>query len=384
MEAAAPHAFPLRRPVVLAILVTLTILGFMIVGHLVSGYRVRQKQLAQKLYRRGVNAQRAGNPDRALEDFRAALTYDPDNDQLQLSLGRALRDTGRLDEAEAYLLTLWERTPQDSTINLALGRLAARRGDVQEALRYYHNAIYGVWKSDAEANRRMARLELIEFLLQQNALAEAQSELLALVPTLPRDPQLHVRVAQLFARAQDYAHALSQYQAALKEDRDEPTAMLGAGQAAFQLGRYRTAQTFLHSAAADATAESTAKPLLDTANLILASDPYRRGISDAERNRRIRSAFDFAGERLNKCVLSRGVDLNGTPSANDLASLKAEWTAMKPKLRYMNRQFESDLPDQAMDLVFRIEQQTEKDCGPPEGADLALLLISRDRAGVDR
>src|SRR5262249_31756243 len=157
----------------LGILLTLTVVGFTVVGRLVSIYRVHQKTLAAQIYRDGLADQHAGRLDLALEDFRAALVYDPDNDQLQLSMGRALRDTGNLEEAEDYLLTLWERAPQDSVINLALGRLAARHGNVQEALRYYHTAIYGVWRSDADANRLQARFELTEFLLQRNAYPEA-------------------------------------------------------------------------------------------------------------------------------------------------------------------------------------------------------------------
>jgi tetratricopeptide (TPR) repeat protein len=384
MEAAAHKPLVSRRPLISAMLVVLAVLGFVVVSRLVSLYHSHQKVLAQRIYQQGLAEQRAGKYEHAIEDFRAALIYDPDNDQIQLNLARALRDTGRLNEAESYLLTLWERTPQDSAINLALGRLATRRGNIEDALRYYHNAIYGVWKSDPESNRRMARFELIEFLLQQNALAEAQSELIALLPSLPGDPLLRLRVADQFARAQDYSHALAQYQAVLQREHSNAAALLGAGQAAFQLGRYRTAHNYLQAAVNASPPQPQAKALLQTANLILGSDPFRRGISDAERNRRIRGAFNQAGERLDQCALSRGVDLSGTPASSGLAALKSQWLAMKPKLAHMSRQVESDLPDAIMDLVFQIEQQTQKECGSPEGLDQALLLISRDRAGVDR
>jgi hypothetical protein len=42
------------------------------------------------------------------------------------------------------------------------------------------------------------------------------------------------------------------------------------------------------------------------------------------------------------------------------------------------------MPDTLMDLVSQIEQQTVQQCGQPTGADLALLLIARDRDGVDQ
>ena len=186
--------------------------------------------------------------DAAVEEFRAALTCDPSNSQYQLSLGRALRDTGRLDQAESYLLALWQRAPQDGTINLALGRVAARRSSVDDSIRYYHNAMYGVWSADADANRRKARIELIEFLLQKGARAQAQSELVALAASLPSDPQLHLQTGQFFAQAQDYRDALAEYEEVLRLNHGDPAALAGGGEAAYRAGHYRTSQRYLQEA----------------------------------------------------------------------------------------------------------------------------------------
>jgi len=45
--------------------------------------------------------------------------------------------------------------------------------------------MYGVWTNDADLNRRKTRLELIEFLLENNARDKAQAELVALSGVLP-------------------------------------------------------------------------------------------------------------------------------------------------------------------------------------------------------
>ena len=37
-----------------------------------------------------------------------------------------------------------------------------------------------------------------------------------------------------------------------------------------------------------------------------------------------------------------------------------------------------------MDVVFQIEQQTAALCGPPQGSDLALLLISQKREAASQ
>lgn len=383
---------------VLMVLTLAAVAAFAAVSHLVARFNANQQSRGRRLYAQGMADLNAGAADCAIEEFRAALTCDRANPQYQLSLGRALRDTGRLDEAESYLESLWQRTPEDGTINLALARVAARRGSVDDAIRYYHNAMYGVWSTDPEANRRDARLELVEFLLRKGARAQAQSELVALAAFLPPDPALHLRAADLLAQAQDYPDALAEYERVLRLDHGNLAALAGAGEAASHAGRYRTAQRYLQLAVNANPQDPTLRYLLSSANLILETDPFVRRISDAERNRRIAAAFAKAGERLSSCAKQRGVDLSGaanrsvtsslspspSPTPQALAALESRWLATRRDLPRLRSAGETDLPDVIMDLVFQIEQQTAEDCGEPQGADQALLLISRDRETADR
>lgn len=375
--------------------------AFAAVRHLVTRFNANQQARARKLYAQGLIDQNTGDLNAAVEDFRTALTGDRSNSQYQLSLGRALRDTGRLDEAMSYLQDLWQRTPQDGTINLALARVAARRGSMEDAFRYYHNAMYGVWNSDPEGNRRKARLELIDFLLQKNAHVEAQPELMALATSLPADPKLHLQVASLFEQDDDYRDALSEYEKVLRADRGNLRASAGAGRAAFHLGKYRTAERYLRIAANGSSQDSGSRAMLDIASLILITDPFVRRISDAERNRRIRDAWAKAGERLTACIQmnAQGTQTpvpasaanpdsqnpaNSPPVPNSLTDLQTRWGQMKADLPRLKSSAENDLPDAIMDLVFQIEQQTATECGQPHGEHQALLLISRDRDAADQ
>jgi tetratricopeptide (TPR) repeat protein len=385
---------PRSAPVILLILTLGAVVSFAAVGHLVARFTANQQARGRKLYAQGMAEARAADYDNAIAAFRAALTCDPTNSQYQLSLARALRDSNdprRLDEAESYLIALWQRTPQDAAVNLALARVAAHRGSIEDATRYYHNAMYGVWNADPDANRSKARIELIQFLLKKNAPDKAESELMALATALPPDPAAHLQAAQLFEQAQDYPSALARYREVLRldlanNDPENTIAVAGAGQAAYRSGNYVTAQHYLEEAVKANPQDVNSRQLLATADLILRTNPFHSHISDAERNRRIADAFTQAEKRLTECAQQAGVDLKATTilPASPLSTLQSRWMAAKPNLARLRSPAETDLPDTVMDVVFQIEQQTASTCGAPQGVDLALLLISQKREAASQ
>jgi tetratricopeptide (TPR) repeat protein len=380
-----PKLVPRSAPVILIILTLCAVTGFAAVSHLVARYNANQQARGRKLYAQGLTEAGAGRYEGAIDLFRAALTCDPTNSQYQLSLARALRDSEdprRLDEAESYLLALWQRSPQDAAVNLALARVAAHRGSIEDATRYYHNAMYGVWNADPDSNRNRGRIELIEFLLSKNVRAQADSELIALAASLPANFAAHLQAAQLFTQAQDYAAALGQYEVALRIDPANAAAMAGAGEAAYRSGNYTIAQRYLRAAVSSNPADESSRRLLASTDLVLASNPFQSHISDAERNRRISAAFAQSEDRLAQCARQTGVDLAATSSSSSsssLSNLQSRWITVKPDLNHLRFPVETDLPDAIMDVVFQIEHQTAVTCGPPQGLDLALLLISEKR-----
>ena len=368
-----------RMAVVLLILTLVTIVAFVLVSRLVSRFQANEKAIARHVFAHGMQLYLAGNSNSALDDFRTALSYDPGNFEYELNLARALRDSGRLPEAAAYLTTLWTRNPEDGVINLALARLAVRRSNVDDALRYYHNAIYGAWAKDADENRRNTRLELIDFLIKEKAFSIAQAETLTLLQNQPNRPENVLQAADLLMKESANQDALEAYSRVMKSDPNSPKAWAGAGQAAFQMGRYRTAEQYLTKAVELDHSDAASRQSLEIARLVLERDPFLRRISDAERNRRVVAAFETAGDRLRTCM--------ATPQAvnnAELAALQDRWQALRPQLKNMGKQVESDMPDTVMDLVFQIERQTERVCGASTGADLALTLIDRDRRTVDQ
>jgi cytochrome c-type biogenesis protein CcmH/NrfG len=378
---------------ILLVLTLAATLAFAAVSHLVNRYTLNQQARGRKLYQVGLTAADSGHYDDAIEAFRAALTCDPSNSQYQLSLARALRDSNdprRLEESESYLVALWQRTPQDAAVNLALARVAAHRGSIEDATRYYHNAMYGVWTSDPDINRNRARVELIQFLLKEGARAQADSELIALSTALPPDPAQQLQAARLFEQAQDYNGALARYEEAIRIAPLNSAALVGAGETAYRSGDYELAQHFLHEAVSANPNDANSRQLLASSETILKVNPFRSHISDAERNRRIAADFEGAEQRLNDCAAQAKVDLKSPTSSvasspsTLLPALQSLWLATKPDLARLRSPAETDLPDTIMDVVFQIEQQTASICGPPQGVDQALLLISQKREAASQ
>lgn len=362
-----------RPPAVIASLTVLAILGFLGVTKLVDRFGEEQQALARHLYQRALDDQKNGKPDLAVEHFRDALVYGPDNFQYRLQLARALRDTGRTEEAETYLVSLWERAPQDGAVNLALGRLAARQNSVDKALQYYHNAIYGVWASDADERRLQAWFELIDFLLKENARPQAEAELITLSAELPPQTDLRLRVGDLFATTQLYERALTEYSQVLKVDDRNERALAGAGEAEFKRGRFREAEHYLEEATAANSQDSQVARMLEVSREVVTRDPFRGDISIEERNQRLRGIFEDAGKRLESCMASE----SGKPQAAAITPLQTQWNDMRGELGRLRSSSEAGLPNRVMDLVLRIEQQTLV-C-PPSTTDEALLLLAQNR-----
>jgi tetratricopeptide (TPR) repeat protein len=362
----------------LVLLTALTIVFFVFVSALTSAYQEQRKSLGNRWYERGVADLNAKRYQAAVKDFRAALLYSRDNYAYQLNLAEALLGMKHTGEASAYLLNLWERQPEDGLVNLELARIAAQKGQTQQAVRYYHNAVYAVWPPDQETRRQQARLELIDLLLRTKAKTQAQAELIALAENANEDPEQQQLLGDLFVRADDYQHALTAYRLSLKADPHNPKALAGAGYAAYELGQYSLAQRYLQEAVKRNPSDSQSAERLKTTELVLRMDPFRRDISMDERNRLVIQAFATAGDRLEQCAVPSGDAGSGEGAQPNVSN---EWSSLKPQMTARALQRNPELAEKAMDLVFRIERQTSISCGAPSGADLALLLIAKLREG---
>jgi tetratricopeptide (TPR) repeat protein len=368
-----------QQPVMLALLAVLAIICFLAVTGLSRLYHAQRDALGERWFNRGVADLNAQHYDRAVTEFRSALLYSRDNYTYQQNLTEALIGQKRTGEAFAYLVNLWDREPENGMVNLELARIAVRRGQTEQALRYYHNAIYATWPDDQEAKRREVRLELIEYLLQTNARAQAEAELIALAENVDDDPAQLEKIANLYVRTLDYERAFAAYRQILKAAHHDREALAGAGLAAFELGRYPEAHRYLQAAIAGDPNDKQSADLLETTDMVLQLDPFQRQISMAERSRIVVEDFDAAGERLKGCSGQNKSSSASSTAAQ--ASLADSWVKLKPRVTETELRRDPDLMESAMGLVFNIERQTAATCGTPVGKDLALLLIAQQHEG---
>jgi len=365
-----------REPVFLAVLFGVAVVCFGAVSGLSGMYHSQRNSLGTEWSARGAEDLQQKRYDRAVVEFRTALVYSRDNYSYQLDLAEALLGQKKTEEAAAYLVNLWDREPENGLVNLELARISAQLGEADQALRYYHNAVYATWPGDRQEARQQARLELIDYLLKIGDKQQAQSELIALAANLDNDPARQAHLGDLFVKAGDYSDALAAYLLGLKTSRKDPLALEGAGHTAFQLGRYRQAHQYLQAAVAAGAHDPQVEDELKITQLVLRMDPFRSQISASERDRDVIEAFDAAKERLDSCAAANPASM---PAAEQ--NLSESWTKLKPQINARGLRQNSDLALNAMELVFEIERQTSAPCGHPNPTDRALLLIARLHEG---
>lgn len=369
----------IRREIVLLVIIAVAAVPMYVFTRKVADLnRERNARIAAYWYRQGERQLKEGKPEEAIASLRAATTNDHDNRGFAFALAQALGATNRDDEARLALLRLRESAPESPQINLQLARLSARNHDLPEALRYYHHALYGLWTGEkVDEQRRQVRLELIHLLLDHKERSRALAELMVLSTDAPRTVEVQLQLGQLSVKAGDASNALQHFAQVAQLDTGNVAALSGAGETAFQLGDYKTAEDYLNRATSLDKSATRAAQLLETTRLIQSSDPLAGHLSRPEQVQRLRAALDQSVTRLQQCAGNAQ-----TGPAQDPLHLQAE--TMLPKVTPENLREDPELLAAGADLVFKIEETTSQTCGKPMGLDEALLLAGRKHGATER
>ena len=361
----------------LAVLSAIAVVFFLLTNLAVSSYRNKERELAKEWAGRGRGFLRTSQPSQAVEAFQTSLRYEPGAQDVHYAMVDSLLAAGRPEQARSYLLSLWEQQPANGLLNLDLARIAAARGDVAAAARYYHNAIYGVWDSSAQTHRIQARFELAQFLLAKRLSREADAELLAVAANVPPTPELALRLGEFFLQAGDPDNAQQQFEMVLKASPHDPTALAAAGRASFELGRYAPARSYLEQARARGNTDTEAERLSELCDLILNNDPLDRTASWTIRVQRAVRALATATDRVEACA-SQADKAGGSPVPLEQILQQLEGAQQKANLRALRQ--DPDRLIASANLAFAAEEAAAKVCGQPQGLDLALLLIGRSHS----
>ena len=155
----------LRDSLAFLTLALATVVLFAITLFLFKSFTQHREDLAVRWSDRGRLALQQGKPDQAIVALRTALSYAPGTRAYEVLLAQALGEAGRTEESYNYFLGLWETEPGDGFTNLQLARLAAKKSDREDAVRFYRAAIYGTWEGDGVVRRAQVRLELARYLI---------------------------------------------------------------------------------------------------------------------------------------------------------------------------------------------------------------------------
>ena len=370
----------LQRRVLLLSLVPLGML-FVITATLARTYHARQEGLARDWFRKGNADLSAGQPRLAFEDFRNSLSYNPEDNLVQLRLAEALLADGRLTEARSYLTNLWDRTPGSGELNLDLAHLSQRTGDEEDAVRYFRSAIYGSWEKDPAQQRRSARLELCQYLVNRGQGSDAQVELAALASDIPpEDVGLREVAGRLFLRVGEPGRALAEFEATLQTSPHDEKLLEDAGRAAYTTGDYPKAENYFARALRENPTSEIAGSL-ETIREVLAADPFQTGLSNEERARRSWDDFRQALESLQKCMATGAPNQAIGQTLSNIEIFNKDAQDMKRRANIVSLRRNPELRDEAMQFVFRVEAAVSQSCGAPTGKDQALLLIARKHPG---
>jgi tetratricopeptide (TPR) repeat protein len=103
--------------------------------------RVREDPASLAFAQLAEQLRRTGNTDEAVGVCRAGLVHHPANLTARVTLGRALVELGRLDEAFTELTFVLDATPGNLAAIRALAEIYQRRGMISEALVHYRRAL---------------------------------------------------------------------------------------------------------------------------------------------------------------------------------------------------------------------------------------------------
>jgi tetratricopeptide (TPR) repeat protein len=334
-----------------------------------AGLDARESQAhAIHLYEDGQALLGAGHPNEAADRFASAQALARNNVRYGVALAEAQLADGRVNEAEVQLRSVLGRAETDGAANLVMARIQARQGRSDEAVAFYHRAIYGSWPADSSAHALRTRLELIALLASRSSGQGVLAELLPLQDTDPDSVALRRRLGHLFVLAASPERALPFFRELLRRNAGDGDAYAGMGEAALLLGNFGTARADLTLATRLVPDSARFASLLQVADTVLALDPMERGIGHTARYARARRVLALTAESATSCGQSAEASRALLDSARVLLAVDRPGKASG----------DVEAADPLLDLANALWSRRDPRCADGPGATMrAVALIQR-------
>jgi tetratricopeptide (TPR) repeat protein len=351
---------PSRRPMLWVAFALPALFAF--TASLDSAYRAARRSRAGERYRNGLVLERTGRHQEAAAEFRAALTFAHTEPAYRLALARSLVEMGRLKEAESHLSELREQDPIDGTVNLMLARIAARDHRPEDAITWYHRAIYGYWSDRAPESRLAARFELVDYLTRHGQSKQIVAELLELAGDAPEsDLAARERVGRLLLRYGSPEHAAEIFRGIVDAEPRGASAQEGLGEAEFALGNFTAARAAFRMAQRLGFAEPFLARRIEACDAVLDLDPTLVHLTAGQRYARARELVRLALEASRTCW----------PPPPDLADAAAKALSQNPARRREGETVEF------LGLAQGLWKARPADCGPGDALGALPAIMAR-------
>lgn len=340
-------------------------IALVLTGFLSSAYKRERLARAQAHFNHGEALTRSGDLKGAVEEYRKALLFSPDEQTYRLSLAVDLVNMGNLDEARSHLEELLQDEPTNGLVNLMLARVALKENKQKDAVDFYQRAVYGYWPHERIPERHQARWELVALLEKEGRRNELIGELLQLYANAPpNDEKEKARIGFLLLNYGAVSDALNVFRELARDAPRYVESHHGLGQAYLDSGDFLSARRELQRAIHIDANDQDSFRLLAFTNSVIDIDPVVPRLPAAERSRRSRELLNRVLSHLETC--SEGATIS--------SQLRQRLDAAQ-KLLASKQQPDDDLNLQLQDTAQALWNDQNQFCGDNTIDDKVLTAV---------
>ncbi|MFL6447458.1 MAG: tetratricopeptide repeat protein [Bryobacteraceae bacterium] len=281
---------------------------FVVTGFCTSFYKHQRANLGGRHYAEGQRLESTGDIEAAVEEYRRALIFAPDDTDYRISFASALIGAGRFEEAASHIDQLLGEDPTNGALNRMRAHLAERQNHTAAAIDYYQRAVYEYWPPNKLAERARARWELINLLERTGRREEAVGELMTLYANTTIGPSGKLDIGFALLRNNAGSEAAQIFRDAARTQPKDPRAHEGLGEAYLASGEFVSARHEFERAIKLEPKDKEAANSLALTNAIIDMDPDLPGVTNAERRRRSTNLLRRVVYFLRQC--SGGMDVD--------------------------------------------------------------------------